>query len=65
MGEWLIPSTMGTKIMPIRPLVRGNLDGVERDKIRKGLPDHCGQDVRAMKLVERLQVNLTGRSRRL
>jgi hypothetical protein len=46
--------------MPIGPFVRGNLDGVERDKIRKGLLDHCGQDTFAlMKLVERLQVAST------
>jgi hypothetical protein len=29
-------------------LVRGNLDQSEKDKIRKALPDYCGQDTLAL-----------------
>ncbi len=37
-------------------LVRGGLDQVERDRLRKALLDYCGQDTLAMvKLVERLR----------
>jgi predicted RecB family nuclease len=38
-------------------LVRGGLDQIERDKIRKALRDYCGQDTMAMvKLVEQLRM---------
>ena len=41
-------------------LVRGNLDGVERDRFEKALLEYCGQDTLALiKLVERLQVAST------
>jgi hypothetical protein len=41
-------------------LVRGNLDGVERDRIEKALLEYCGQDTLALlKLVKRLQVAST------
>jgi hypothetical protein len=37
-------------------LVRGNLDGAEREKIKKALLAYCGQDTLAMvKLVENLR----------
>jgi hypothetical protein len=37
-------------------LLCGGLDAGEREKIRKALLDHCGQDTLAMlRLVERLQ----------
>ena len=38
-------------------LVRGNLDGAERDRIRKALLDYCGQDTLALvKLIRRLRL---------
>ncbi|HYW40544.1 MAG TPA: hypothetical protein VE957_20750 [Terriglobales bacterium] len=41
-------------------LIRGGLDQVEQDKVRKALLDYCGQDTLALvKLVERLQVAST------
>jgi len=41
-------------------LVRGGLDGAEREKTRKALLEYCGQDTLAMvKLVGRLQVAST------
>jgi hypothetical protein len=41
-------------------LVRGSLDQVERDKIRKALLEYCGQDTLALiKLIDRLQVAST------
>jgi predicted RecB family nuclease len=37
-------------------LIRGGLDQVERDRIRKALLDYCGQDTLAMvKLIDKLQ----------
>ena len=37
-------------------LVRGGLDGVERETVRKALLDYCGQDTLAMvKLLETLR----------
>jgi hypothetical protein len=41
-------------------LLRGGLDQVERDKIRKALLDYCGQDTLALvRLLERLSLALT------
>jgi Domain of unknown function(DUF2779) len=47
-------------------LIRGDLDQVERNRIKTALLDYCGQDTLALvKLVERLQVgiSLSGRQR--
>jgi predicted RecB family nuclease len=42
-------------------LVRGGLDQVERDKIKKALLDYCGQDTLAMvRLLEKLKLAATG-----
>jgi predicted RecB family nuclease len=39
-------------------LVRGNLDGAEREETRKALLDYCGQDTLALvRLLERLRAS--------
>jgi hypothetical protein len=41
-------------------LVRGDLDQVERDRIKRALLEYCGLDTLALiKLVERLQIAST------
>jgi len=46
--------------MALESLVRGGLDQVERDNIKKALLEYCGQDTLALvKLVGRLQVAST------
>ena len=45
-------------------LIRGDLDQIERDKIKKALLDYCGQDQLAMvKLIDNLRFALTYRER--